>query len=99
MPAGFEFPIQNDPIDFYVSIAEDAASPDGSQPTTKQRGNHSLEAVARLKPSVTIAQTESDLSTIAEALAKQYPESNTHFGVRAKPLREDMIGDVRTALY
>src|ERR1700736_3783397 len=39
MPAGFQFPIQNDPIDFYVSIAEDAASPDGSLATTKQRGN------------------------------------------------------------
>jgi putative ABC transport system permease protein len=99
MPAGFQFPIQNEPIDFYVSIAEDAANPDGGTPTTKQRGNHSLQAVARLKPGVTIAQANSDLSTIAEALAKQYPDSNTHFGVLAKPLREDMIGDVRTALY
>jgi predicted permease len=99
MPAGFQFPIQNDPIDFYVSIAQDAANPDGSQPQTKQRGSHSLQAVARLKPYATVAQANSDLSTIAEALAKQYPDSNTHFGVLAKPLREDMIGDVRTALY
>jgi putative ABC transport system permease protein len=99
MPAGFQFPIQNDPIDFYVSIAEDAANPDGSQPQTKQRGSHSLQAVARLKPGATVAQANSDLSTIAEALAKQYPDSNTHFGVLARPLREDMIGDVRTALY
>ena len=99
MPAGFQFPIQNDPIDFYVSIAEDAANPDGSKPQTKQRGSHSLQAVARLKPGVTGAQANSDLSTIAEALAKQYPDSNTHFGVLVKPLREDMIGDVRTALY
>jgi putative ABC transport system permease protein len=99
MPAGFQFPIQNDPIDFYVSIAEDAANPDGSQPQTKQRGSHSLQAVARLKPDATVAQANSDLSAIAEALSKQYPDSNTHFGVLAKPLREDMIGDVRTALY
>jgi predicted permease len=99
MPTGFQFPIQNDPIDFYVSIAQDAANPDGSQPQTKQRGSHSLQAVARLKPYATVAQANSDLSTIAEALAKQYPDSNTHFGVLAKPLREDMIGDVRTALY
>ncbi|MFL6591035.1 MAG: ABC transporter permease [Chthoniobacterales bacterium] len=99
MPAGFQFPIQNDTTDFYVSIAEDAATPDGSIPTTKQRGNHQLEAVARLKPGVSIAQAQSDLSTIAESLAKQYPDSNTHFGVLAKPLRDEMIGDVRTALY
>jgi putative ABC transport system permease protein len=99
MPAGFQFPIQNDPLDFYVSIAEDAANPDGSQPQTKQRGNHSLEAVARLKPGATVAQAQSDLAAIAAALTQQYPESNTHFGVLTKPLREEMIGDVRTALY
>jgi predicted permease len=99
MPAGFQFPIQNDPIDFYVTIAADATNPDGSKPQTQQRGSHSLQAVARLKPGATVAQANSDLSTIAEALAKQYPDSNTHFGVLAKPLREDMIGDVRTALY
>ena len=99
MPARFQFPIQNDPLDFYVSIAEDAANPDGSTPATKQRGNHSLQAIARLKPGVTIARAQSDLSSIAAMLTKQYPESNTHFGVLTKPLREEMIGDVRTALY
>ncbi len=99
MPAGFQFPIQNDPIDFYVSIAEDAANPDGSQPQTKQRGNHSLQAIARLKPGATVAQAQSDLAAIAAELTRQYPDSNTHFGVLTKPLREEMIGDVRTALY
>jgi putative ABC transport system permease protein len=99
MPAGFQFPISNDPTDFYVSIAEDAANPDGSVPTTKQRGNHSLEAIARLKPGATVEQAQSDLAAIAATLAKQYPDSNTHFGVLTKPLREEMIGDVRTALY
>jgi predicted permease len=99
MPGGFQFPIQNDPLDFYVTIAADATNPDGSKPQTQQRGSHSLQAVARLKPGATVAQANSDLSTIAESLAKQYPDSNTHFGVLAKPLREDMIGDVRTALY
>ncbi|MEY2507134.1 MAG: hypothetical protein QOH01_1463 [Verrucomicrobiota bacterium] len=99
MPAGFQFPISNDPTDFYVSISEDAANPDGSTPTTKQRGNHSLQAVARLKPGATIEQAQSDLAAIAAALTKQYPDSNTHFGVLTKPLREEMIGDVRTALY
>jgi putative ABC transport system permease protein len=99
MPAGFQFPMQNDPIDFYVTIAEDAATPDGSKPQTQQRGSHSLQAIARLKPDATIEQAQTDLATIAAALAKQYPDSNTNFGVATKPLREDMIGDVRTALY
>jgi putative ABC transport system permease protein len=99
MPAGFQFPISTDPIDFYVTIAEDAANPDGSQPQTQQRGSHSLEGIARLKPGATIAQAQGDLAAIAARLTKQYPDSNTFFGVASKPLREDMIGDVRTALY
>jgi putative ABC transport system permease protein len=91
--------MSSDPIDFYVTIAEDAANPDGSKPTTTERGNHSLQAVARLKPGFTIEQAQSDLAAIAAALSKQYPDSNTNFGVATKPLREEMIGDVRTALY
>ncbi len=99
MPAGFQFPIQADPIDFYVTIAEDAANPDGNKPLTEERGNHSLEAVARLKAGVTIEQAQADLSTIAASLEKQYRDSNSYFGVAVKPLREELIGDVRTALY
>src|SRR6478672_1325849 len=30
MPAGFQFPISTDPIDFYVTLAEDAGTPDGT---------------------------------------------------------------------
>ncbi len=99
MPAGFQFPIQSDPIDAYVTIALDASTTDGGKPQTEQRGNHSLQGIARLKPEFTVAQAQADLATIAANLEKQYPDSNTHFGVGAKPLREDLIGDVRTALY
>src|SRR6266404_5217681 len=99
MPGGFQFPIQNDPIDFYVSTAEDAANYDGTQPPTTERGSHGLHPVARLKAGATIAQAQSDLSTIAEALAKQYPDSNSYRGVLVIPLREEMIGDIRSALY
>ena len=99
MPAGFQFPIQNDPIEFYVTFAEDASNPDGSKPQTEQRGSHSLQAIGRLKPGVTMAQAQSDLSTIAASLEKQFTDTNTNFGVAMKPLREDLIGDVRTALY
>lgn len=99
MPAGFQYPIQNEPSQFYVTIAEDASNPDGSKPQTEQRGAHSLDAIGRLKTGLTIAQAESDLGTIAAKLAQQFPDTNTNFGVAFKTLREDLIGDVRTALY
>jgi putative ABC transport system permease protein len=99
MPAGFQFPIEAEPLDFYVTFADEAATADGSKPATEQRGSHSLEAIARLKPGATIGQAQADLSTIAANLEKQYPDSNSYFGVAFKPLREELIGDVRTALY
>jgi predicted permease len=99
LPAKFQFPIQADPIEFYVTIAEDAANPDGSKPQTEERGFHSMESIGRLKPGVTIAQAQADLSTIAANLEKRYPDTNSYFGVKFKPLREELIGDVRTALY
>ncbi len=99
MPAHFQFPIQTDPVEFYVTIAEDASSSDGGKPVTEERGNHSLESIARFKPGLTMAQAQADLSTIAARLAKQYPDTNTSFGALVKPLREDLVGDVRTALY
>jgi putative ABC transport system permease protein len=100
LPEGFQYPIQAEPLEFYVTIAEDATpTTAGGQTQTQQRGSHSLQGVARLKPGVSIEQAVSDLSTIAGNLAKQFPDTNTNFGAGLKPLREEMIGDVRTGLY
>ncbi|MGZ4984605.1 MAG: ABC transporter permease [Chthoniobacterales bacterium] len=87
MPPRFQYPIQSDPIEFYVTIADDASTSDGTKPMTENRGSHSLEAIARLKAGVTVEQAQADLSTIAANLEKQYPDSNSYFGVRFKPLR------------
>ena len=99
MPEGFQFPIQTDPIEMYITQAEDAASPDGNTPYTQQRGSHSLLGIARLKPRVSVAQANAELRTLAGALEKKYPETNTKFGAALQPLRDEIVGDVRTALY
>ncbi len=99
MPAGFQYPISTDPIDFYVTIAEDATVIDEGKPQTEERGSHSLEAIARMKPGVSIAQAQSDLSRVAANLQQQYPDTNYHFGAAFKSLREELVGDVRMALY
>jgi putative ABC transport system permease protein len=77
----------------------DASSPDGSTPYTQQRGSHSLLGIGRLKPGVSLAQANAELRTIAAALEKKYPETNTKWGAGSQPLRDDIVGDVRTALY
>jgi predicted permease len=99
MPQGFQYPIQTDPIEIYVTHAEEAASPDGGTPYTQQRGSHSLLGIARMKPGMTIAQANAELRTIAAALEKKYPETNTKFSAASQPLRDELVGDVRTTLY
>src|SRR5438067_4604381 len=99
MPQGFQFPIQTDSIELYTTIADDASTPDGSTPQTQQRGGHSLLGIARLKPGISLAQANAELRTMAAALEKKYPETNTNWSAGSQPLRDELVGDVRTALY
>jgi Acidobacterial duplicated orphan permease len=99
MPKSFQFPIQTLPVELYVTFAYEASNADGSKPVTEERSSHSLEGIGRLKPGVTVEQAAADLRGIAANLEKQYPETNTRFGAAVLPLRDDLVGDVRTALY
>src|SRR5687767_2653364 len=71
MPATFEFPIQNDPVDLWTTIAGDA---EGKYPVTGQRGAHFLRVIARLKPGVSEDQAQSEVTAIAARLEQQYPD-------------------------
>jgi len=65
----------------------------------KVRRFHFLRAFGRLKPGISLQQAKTDLDTIAIGLEKQYPDTNTTWRLRLVPLRDEMLGDVRTPLY
>jgi len=96
MPAGFEFPIQNDPVELWTTIAGDAA---GKAPVTAQRGAHFLQVVGRLKPGVTLEQAQAEFTAIAARLEQQYPDTNTHRGVRIDSALSALVGNVRPTLF
>ena len=62
------------------------------------RGEHSMAAVARLKPGVTVQQAQAQLDTIAARIAEQYPADSAGWGAAVVPLREETVGDVRKPL-
>jgi len=97
MPAGFQFPIQADPVDFWTTIAVDAVALPGEKPMTAQRGAHYLDVIARLKPEATPTQAQAELTTIVSALNQQYPE-NAPRTIWIVPELDQLVGSVRPAL-
>ena len=95
MPASFEFPIQNEPVELWTTIAGDAS---GKVPVTEQRGAHFLQVIGRLKPGVTQEQAQADLTAIAARLEQQYPDTNTHRSLRVDSALTALVGDIRPAL-
>jgi predicted permease len=63
------------------------------------RGNHNYLVIARLKPGVQIEQAKAELTSISSRLEQQYPEDDKGWGATVIPLREQLVGDVRTALF
>jgi len=95
MPRSFQFPIQNDPVELWTTVAVDAA---GESPVTAQRGAHFLNLVGRLKQGVTQDQAQADANTIAARLEQQYPDTNTHKGIALESALRAIVGDIRPAL-
>jgi predicted permease len=93
-PAGFVFPVNEPNIQFWTTIAADRDAG-----VTPQRGAHMLTGLGRLKRGISIDQARADLNVIAQALAKQYPDTNSN-STRAsvRPELETLVGESRTPL-
>ena len=52
------------------------------------RNNRGLEAIARLKPGVSIAQAQAEMDLIADRLAQAYPDTNANRGILVVPINE-----------
>ena len=69
-----------------------------AQHEKQTRGSTWWNVVGRLAPGVSVAQAQSELDSIAAALAREYPRTNEKSGVAVVPLREHLMGDVRLPL-
>jgi predicted permease len=64
----------------------------------KNRALRIFQAVGRLRPGTTSAAAQAQFSGVAERLAAAYPETNTGISLTLVPIRDRLVGDVRTAL-
>lgn len=88
MPPEIEWPHF---VEFWEPLALDPQEAAG-------RTAHNLTVLARLRSGVSAHQGESDLQSVAAALAEQFPETNKGWSVRADRFTEEMISEVRPGL-
>jgi putative ABC transport system permease protein len=87
MPPDFKFP---EVADLWVPLAIDTSY--------WSRNSHGWDAIARLKPGVTLGQAQSNMTAVARRIEEQNPITNEGIGVILTPLRQDLAGDYRKAL-
>ena len=96
LPAEFPSVLSFDPrkpSDIYTPLAYDATLPYAC------RDCRHLRAVARLRDGVSVTQAEAEMNQISENLFRQYPTEYSASGVTLTPLKDYLVGDVKTALW
>jgi putative ABC transport system permease protein len=91
----FQFPIDADSAELWMTIAVDRKPVDKGEPLAAQRGVHYLSGIAKLKRDVSIEQAGAELGAIVSALNQQHPENNPR-GIRVRPELAELVADVRT---
>jgi putative ABC transport system permease protein len=92
LPRGFRLESH---VDVWLPLATD-------DPGMKVRNAHFLRVVGRERPGVTAAAMTSDLGAIAQYETNTFPDMfppSYGFGIRARPYIDEVVGDVRLALF
>ena len=91
LPPGFRFPENTD-----LWFPANTLAP---EPTGESRAGNNYFAVGRLKPGVALRRAQAEMSTIAQNLARQYPDTNKGRTVAVTRMQDQMVIDVRLTLY
>jgi predicted permease len=94
MPAVFRFPILTASEQLWIPLVQDPLF--GSW--MDRRGGHWLQVTGRLKPGVSMTQAQAELDAIGARLAKEFPAENDGWTIRFVPLKQKIVGNVKSAL-
>ena len=99
MPAGFNFPPTVPVTSALPSRKTAFLTPLGLAFNPDQRDWNMLGVIARLKPGANVSQARADMDIVARNLELQYPTQNQGITVRVEPLLNQVVGDIRPALW
>jgi putative ABC transport system permease protein len=100
MRAGFRFPIDNHPAEFWQTFAHgwDPYSA-GTIPDNQHRDAHNVYALGRLRDGVTRGEAQVAMDAIARQLSKEYPATNrTMDSTAVVPLLDYVTREARSPL-
>ena len=93
MPASFTPVTQytnTEPVTFWT--------PAGYPPDLLQNhADHEINVVGRLAPGASLAAAQTEITAISQALATEFPKSNSTVRAFVTPLRDDIVAGVRTS--
>ena len=99
LPRGFQF-LDYDQVDLVIPFQWDRSK--------THLGNYSYEALARLKPGVTMEQATADLDRLIPITVNSFPPpdgfskslfESVHLSASLHPLKKDVIGDIGNVLW
>ncbi len=67
--------------------------------TNADRSFHNLQVIGRLAPGASIQRAQEEMGMIASRLAEQYPDLNAGWGVALVPVHDQIVQNVRKALW
>jgi predicted permease len=91
LPDSFQFP--NERVDLWAPLSFSPTSPENS------RRSRFVDQLGRLKPGVTLAQAQADLSRVAEGVAREFPNVNAGLGAALEGWQSSMVASVRPTLW
>jgi putative ABC transport system permease protein len=92
LPQDFHFfPIEISIAEIYGTLAYESS-------LLNERQTRRLAIFGKLRPGVTLAQAQSEMSGVARRLSEQFPQTNANRGVKLVSLQEQVVGSVRGSL-
>jgi macrolide transport system ATP-binding/permease protein len=91
LPRDFHF-VPAEPAEYWTTLHPE-------QGCDLRRSCHGMNGVARLKDGVTLQQALANVTSIAQQLEREYPDSNRDQGAYVTPLSEYIVGDIRPILF
>jgi putative ABC transport system permease protein len=82
-----------EPADIWTPLPRDGAG------TQYSRGYNTFEAIARLRPGVTLGAANTSIDRIVAGLQRRYPDDDALFTVHAVSLTDSIVGNVRPLLF